>query len=332
MGFPRQLSLSLARYVAQHKLQRWERFPLVLMLEVTFRCNLACAGCGRIREAREASYRDLTVDECLAAAEEVGTPVVSVSGGEPLLHPRIEEIVDGLTARKRFVHLCTNGLNLAGALPRFQPSPYLGFVVHIDGLAGTHDRITGRDGVFETAIAALCSAREAGFRVHTNTTIYQGTQPEELDGLFALLSQLRVDSLMVTPAFSYESVDADIFLTRQEAAAIFQDLQARGGRYRYYNTSLYMDFLAGRRELTCQPWSTLTRNPKGWKQPCYLLTDGYCASYRELMERTPWERYGVGKDPRCTHCMMHSGFEAAAVAEATRSPAALWRLMRWNTS
>ncbi len=330
MGFPWQLSLSLAGYVAKHKLQGRERFPLVLMLETTFRCNLACAGCGRILEAQEASYRDLTVDECLAAADEAGTPVVSVSGGEPLLHPGIAEIVDGLTARKRFVHLCTNGLSLAAALHRFRPSPYLSFVVHLDGLAGTHDRITGREGTFATAVAALRTAKEAGFQVHTNTTIYRGTRPDELDELFTLLSQLGVDSLMVTPAFSYEGVNADIFLSRQEAAAIFRALQARGGRYRYYNTPLYLDFLAGRRELACQPWSTLTRNPKGWKQPCYLLTDGYCTSFRELLERTPWERYGVGQDPRCAHCMMHSGFEAAAVAAASRSPAALWRLMRWN--
>jgi hopanoid biosynthesis associated radical SAM protein HpnH len=332
MIFPWQLSLSLARHIASNRLRGRKRFPLVLMLEPTLRCNLSCAGCGRIREAKEVDHRDLTAQECLAAVDEAGAPVVSLTGGEPLLHPRIWEIVRGITARKRFVYLCSNGVRLEESLRHFEPDPYFSFVVHLDGLAATHDRITGRTGVFATAVAAIRAAREAGYQVRTNTTLYKGARGDELDSLFALLSDLGVDGMMVTPAFGYERVDADIFLSREESAATFRPLYERRSRFRLYNTPTYLEFLAGRRTLTCRPWSTPTRNPKGWKQPCYLITDGYCSSFQELMEATPWERYGVGNDPRCANCMVHCGFEASSIDEATKSPADLWRLARWSMS
>lgn len=330
MGFSRQLSLSLTKYIIKNKLQGRKRFPLVLMLEPTFRCNLACAGCGRIREYRDILDEMLSVGECLRAVEESGAPVVSLTGGEPLLHPEIGQMVDQIVARRRFVHLCTNGLLLERSLGKFRPGAYLSFVLHLDGLAGSHDRFAGRKGAFDTAITAMQAAKRAGFRVLVNTTIYRGTDMGEIEQLFALLSRIPVDGIMVAPAFGYEAVNGDVFLTRREAIYVFQPLYELRDRFRFYNTPLYLEFLAGKRELACVPWSTPTRNPKGWKRPCYLITDGHCSSFRELMEETPWEDYGVGNDPRCTNCMVHCGFEASAVAEALRSPSNLWRMLAWQ--
>jgi hopanoid biosynthesis associated radical SAM protein HpnH len=300
------------------------------MLEPTFRCNLACAGCGRIREYRDVLDQMLTADQCLAATEEAGAPVVSITGGEPLLHPEIERIVGGILERKRFVYLCTNGLLLESSLSKFEPNPYLSFVIHLDGLAPTHDHIAGRNGVFDTAIAGIRAAKGAGFQVRTNTTIYKGTNLEETKGLFASLSEAGVDGIMVSPAFSFEAVDNDVFLSRSEANNIFQSMHRLRKQFRFYNTPIYWDFLEGRRELSCIPWSNPTVNPKGWKSPCYLITDGHCQSFRELMDETPWERYGAGNDPRCANCMVHYGFEADAVKKVGRSLSGMWKTMRWN--
>lgn len=330
MIFPWQLSLSLGRHVAANRLRGRARFPLVLMLEPTLRCNLACAGCGRIREEQEVRGRSLTAAECLAAADEVGAPVVSVTGGEPLLHPEAREIVNGLVSRRRFVYLCTNGIRMEEALAAFRPSPYLSWVVHLDGLARTHDRMAGRPGLFDTCLRAIVAAKRAGFQVRTNTTIYKGVDAGELAELFALLMGLGVDGLMVAPAFSYERVDADVFLTREEAAEVFAPLYAARDAFRFCHSPAYLEFLAGRRPLACTPWSTPTLSVKGWRQPCYLIADRYCGSFSELMASTPWERYGVGNDPRCAHCMVHSGFEASALEAALRTPADAWRTMRWS--
>ncbi len=330
MGFSRQLSLSLARYLAANALRGKKRFPLVLMLEPTLRCNLACAGCGRIREYRDVLDRTLSAEECLGAVEEAGAPVVSITGGEPLLHPEIGEIVSRITAGKRFVHLCTNGLLLESSLGKFSPGPHISFVLHLDGLADSHDRAAGRKGVFDTALAAMKAASKAGFRVLVNTTIYKGTRLEEVEELFNVLAGVPVGGIMVAPAFSYQAVDGNVFLSREEAIAAFQPVYELRRRYRFYNTPAYLDFLAGKRHLTCVPWSTPTRNPKGWKRPCYLITDGHCGSFRELMEETPWEKYGPGNDPRCRNCMLHCGFEASAIAETVKSPSALWNTVKWS--
>lgn len=330
MVFPWQLSLRLTTYLFGNRLRRRKRFPLVLMLEPTFRCNLACAGCGRIREYGDILDQMLTADQCLAAVEEAGAPVVSITGGEPLLHPDIERIVGGILGRKRFIYLCTNGLLMEKSLSKFEPNPYLSFVLHLDGLARTHDQIAGRSGVFDTAIAGIGAAKKAGFQVRTNTTIYKGTDLKEIEELFALLSQVGVDGIMVSPAFSFEAVDNDVFLSRSEANGIFQSMHNLRKRFRFYNTPIYWEFLEGKRELKCIPWSNPTVNPKGWKRPCYLVTDGHCQSFRELMEETPWERYGVGNDPRCANCMVHYGFEADAVGQAGKSLSNLSKTMRWN--
>lgn len=332
MGFPYQLSLSLARYLIKNKLRGTRRFPLVLMLEPTFRCNLACAGCGRIREYHDIINQMLSAEECLAAVDESGAPVVSITGGEPLLHPDIGLIIEQAIARRRFVNLCTNGLLLESSLGKFKPSPYLSFVLHMDGLAGTHDQFAGRDGVFATAIAGIRAAKQAGFRVLINTTIYKRTNLHEIEQLFALLSRIPINGIMVSPAFSYEAVDGDFFLSRREAIATFRHIFSLGKGLPFYNTPIYLEFLAGKRQLECAPWSTPTRNPKGWKRPCYLITDGHCQSFRELMSTTPWEKYGPGRDSRCANCMVHCGFEGSAVGEIGRNPANLWRIIRWNFS
>lgn len=332
MGFSRQLSWSLTKYVVGNKLRRSHHFPLVLMLEPSFRCNLACAGCGRIREYKDILDVTMPAEECLASVDESGAPVICITGGEPLLHPDIDKIVEGIIARKRFVYLSTNGLLLEASLGKFKPGPYMGFVLHLDGLASTHDGFAGRKGVFDTAIKAMRAAKAEGFQVRVNTTIYKGTDLDETFRLFELLSQIPVDGIMTAPGFSYEAVNSDVFLSRDEIYKVFRRIYERRRSIPFYNTPIFLEFLAGKRELTCMPWSNPTRNPKGWKKPCYLITDGHCRSFKELLEETSWEKYGVGNDPRCRNCMMHCGFEASAIDEIARSPATLWKTISWSLS
>ena len=315
MGFPLEMVLHLGRYLALKKFRRDRRFPLVVMLEPTHRCNLSCVGCGRIREYRDTMDQVLTVDECLASTEEAGAPVVAVSGGEPLLHPQIEEIVAGIISQRRFVTLCTNGLLLEESLGKFNPGPWLSFSVHVDGLAETHDRLAGRRGTFTRAIRAIGAAKKRGFRVLTNTTVYNDSDPAEIAQLLALLMECGVDGVLLSPAFGYAAVEDEIFLGGDQISDRFRQILSASSNVRFSNTSLYLDFLRGERDLPCAPWGNPTRTPQGWKRPCYLLTDGYCNSHGELMEETDWERYGPGRDPRCANCRVHSGFETAAVME-----------------
>lgn len=322
----------MARYTIGNKIRGRARFPLVLMLEPTLRCNLACAGCGRIRELRDGPNHSLSAAECLSAVDEAGAPMVSIAGGEPLLHPDIVPIVDQILAGGRGVTLCTNGLLLEDSLDGFRPSPYLSFVIHLDGLARTHDGYAGREGVFATAMDAISAAKRRGFRVMVNTTLYKGTDVAETVQLLELLAQIPINGIIVAPAFGFEEVDEDLFLTRSEAIARFGPIYDLRHSVPFYNTPLYLEFLAGKRELACVPWSTPTRNPRGWRQPCYLLGDDYCPSFQALMEETNWEAYGVGKDPRCAHCMVHSGYDAAAMGEALSSLPTLWRVLKWALS
>ncbi len=328
MGFSFQLSASLTEYLIKKKIQGRKRYPLVLMLEPSFRCNLKCAGCGRIREYKDILDQSLTLEECLESAREAGAPVVSITGGEPLLHPDIDHIVQGIIEQKRFVNLCTNGILLEQSLNKFKPGPRLSFVVHLDGLAKTHDRFACREGVFETAVAAIKAAKESGFQVLINSTIYKQTDIKETEQLFTMLAGIPVDGIMVAPAFSYEAVSNDVFLSRKEMNRAFEPVYALRKKIPFYNTPLYLDFLAGKINLKCTPWSTPTRNPRGWKMPCYLLTDGHCRSFKELLETTPWEKYGTGNNPRCANCMVHCGFEASALGEVKRSLPNLWKTVR----
>ena len=330
MVFSRQLSQSLVRYLIGKKLQNKKRFPLVLMLEPTFRCNLSCAGCGRIREYHDIVDRMLSAEECLTAVREANAPVISITGGEPLLHPEIGYMVERIASDKRFIYLCTNGLLLEASLDKFKPSPYFNFVLHLDGLAESHDSFAGREGVFETAIRSMKAAKRAGFNVRVNTTIYKNTDLKETEQLFVLLSQIPVDGILLGPAFGYEAVNSDVFLPRYEIHQVFEKIYKMRKRFRFYNTPVYLEFLAGKRELKCMPWSNPTRNPRGWKAPCYLITDGHYQSFQELMDETPWENYGVGNDERCANCMLHYGFEADAVSSAGKSVTDFCRMIRWN--
>ncbi len=330
MGFSRELTFSLSRYIIGNKLRRNKHFPLVLMLEPSFRCNLTCAGCGRIREYHDITDKMLSTRECLEAVEEANAPVICVTGGEPLLHPEIDKIIAGIVQQKRFAYLSTNGLLLEQSLDKFTPGPYFSFVLHVDSLAEMHDRFAGRKGVFDTAISAMKAAHRKGFRIRVNTTIYRTTDLSEIHQLFLLLKGIPVDGLMVAPAFGYQGVDSEVILSRSETVAVFKQLYEMRREFPFYNTATYWDFLAGKRKLTCTPWGAPTRNPKGWKRPCYLITDGHCQSFRELMQDTNWESYGVGHDPRCANCMMHCGFEASSVDAVFHSLPALWQTLRWN--
>ncbi|MDA8164058.1 MAG: adenosyl-hopene transferase HpnH [Desulfobacteraceae bacterium] len=331
MSIPAIQKAVIGAYIAK-KLSRGERFPLVLMLEPLFRCNLRCTGCGKTAHPREVLQQQLGVAECVEAAEECGAPVVSIPGGEPLLHPDIHEIARELIARKKFVYLCTNGLLVDQRLDDFTPSPYLTFNIHIDGLAEKHDRLVSRPGTFAQAVAAVEKLLARGFRVTTNTTIFQGETPENAARLFDTLTGLGVEGMTVSPGFSYEkAAGQDQFLGRQTTQRLFREILALGKNrpWRFNHSGLYLSFLAGEQDYACTPWGNPTRNIFGWQKPCYLLDDGYAGSFEALMATTDWDRYGRGRDPRCADCMVHCGFEPTAVIETVKHPlrsmAAMWR-------
>jgi len=328
--FPLSLTVDLARYLMKQRLQGVEKFPLVLMLEPTHQCNLACVGCGRIQEYRDTLGKSLTLDECLAAVEECGAPVVTVTGGEPLLYPPVYELVEELVHRNKHIHLCTNAILLEKALPRLPRSPRLALSIHLDGLAETHDRLLGRPGLFSLVIQAIKAAKEQGFRVCTNTTIYKDSDIQEIEILFAYLTQLGVDGILVSPAYSFEGVATELFLSREEIQQKFRLLTQNHLNFRYFSTPLYLSFLRGERHYDCTPWANPTRTPLGWRAPCYQILDGHYDTFAELMERTAWEHYGPGRDPRCAQCMMHSGFEPSVVRHLGGRLGDLWTMLRWN--
>jgi hopanoid biosynthesis associated radical SAM protein HpnH len=317
MGVPISQMWTVATYVLRKKLTGQKRYPLVLMLEPLFRCNLACAGCGKIQHPAQILRRHLTVEQCLAAADECGAPIVSIPGGEPLLHPHIEEIVAGLVARKRYIYLCTNALKLEEALPRFTPSKYLSFSVHIDGLREEHDRAVCREGVYDIAVRAIQGAVRAGFRVTTNTTLFDDADPARVRRLFDTLVDLGVEGMMISPGYSYtKAPDQNHFLKRELTVRLFRQVFARSPRrWRFNQSPLFLEFLQGNWQLECTPWGNPTYNLFGWQRPCYLLDDGYAATYQELLETTDWSRYGHSSgNPRCQDCMVHCGYETSAVS------------------
>jgi hopanoid biosynthesis associated radical SAM protein HpnH len=332
MGQPLSVTLDMARYVLSQRLRGMKRFPMVLMLEPTELCNLHCTGCGKIRQD-EAVLRHpwLTPEECFAAVEECGAPAVSIAGGEPLVHPQIVDIVEGMLKRRKLTLLCTNGILLKRVLPKLRPDPRFSFVFHLDGPREHHDRMVERRGVFDTVMEGIREAKKRGFRVATNTTLYKGADPKATGQLLRELMDMGVDSCIVSPAFTYEEVDpaqSHIFLRRREAQEMMEKvLEAAGPKVRFYDTPMFLDFLRGRRSMRCTPWGNPTRDPVGWKGPCYLLTDAHYDSFQELMERTRWEEFGYGENPRCASCMMHSGYEASGVA--SMSPVDVVRVLRW---
>ncbi len=323
MGVPLIQQVRIGAYIMAKSITRTPRFPLVLMLEPLFQCNLACVGCGKIDYPPEILKKRLSVDECVGAAMECGAPVVSIPGGEPLIHPEIGEIVRGLTALKKFVYLCTNALLLRRKMDLFEPSPYLTFSIHLDGLRERHDSLVSCDGVFDSAVEAIRLAKKRGFRVTTNTTIYGNESPEEAVRLFEFISSLGVEGMTLSPAFHYGNArEKKDFLRREDAVLIMRRLIREGAvrGWKFNHSSLFLDFLAGNQEYRCSPWGNPTRNIFGWQMPCYLINEGYADSYRELMEKTDWDSYGYDRNAKCADCMVHCGYEPTAVMDTVRHP------------
>lgn len=316
MSVPLSQMWAVTKYVAMQKLRRVERYPLVLMLEPLLRCNLACGGCGKIQHPAEVLRRQLSPAECFRAAEECPTPIVSIPGGEPLLHPQIDEIVAGLVARRRFVYLCTNALLLEEALPRFTPSRYLAFSVHLDGPRTLHDQAVCREGVYDAAIQAVKAATAQGFRVTSNTTLFRGADPAQIRDFFDSLMELGVEGMTISPGYSYaKAPDQEHFLPRSETLELFRSiLHPLKKQWRFNQTPLFLEFLQGRWDLDCTPWGNPTFNVFGWQKPCYLVDEGHCETFAELMETTDWSQYGHrSQNPKCQDCLVHCGFEASAV-------------------
>jgi hopanoid biosynthesis associated radical SAM protein HpnH len=316
-------SLTVAAYLAQQKIKRIEKFPLIMELEPLFQCNLACEGCGKIQHPEPVLARRMTVEQAVGAVEECGAPMVSIAGGEPLIHKEIDEIVRQLVAKRKFVYLCTNALLLEKNLHKFTPSPYFSWAVHIDGLQERHDESVSREGVFVKAVAAIKAAKAAGFRVTTNTTFFTQDSPETVRSVLDFLNdELEVDQMMISPAYAYEKApDQDHFLGVTQTRELFKAAFADGRRkkWRLNHSPLFLDFLEGKIDFECTPWGIPSYSLLGWQKPCYLMADGYTSTYRELIETTDWDAYGRGKDPRCDNCMAHCGFEPTSVLATTKS-------------
>jgi hopanoid biosynthesis associated radical SAM protein HpnH len=337
MRFPFSLTRSLTSYLVRKKLAGEKRFPLVLMLEPLHACNLTCTGCGRIREYASTMKEHLSVEDCLSAVDQCGAPVVSICGGEPLIYPGVGELVEKTLARGKHIYLCTNGVFLEKKLPLFRPTTQLFLNVHLDGMEETHDRLVERPGVFAKAIEGIQAAKRAGFQVCSNTTIYKETDMNEIAVLFGYLTELGVDGMMVSPAYGYEAVynqsgdtGEKLFMTRPEIHAKFRQAQQLLGRYRLTATPIYQEFLRGERELPCCAWANPTRNVRGWKGPCYLITDAHYNSYQELVNQTDWQQYGPGNDPRCEHCLVHCGFEPSAVMAGNQGLRDMLKMAVWQ--
>ncbi len=324
MAIPLIQQIRVGAYVLKNKLKGLERYPLVLMLEPLFRCNLACPGCGKIDYEDEILNKRLTVKECLNAVDECGAPVVSIPGGEPLLHREIGEIVKGIIDRKKFVYLCTNALMLEKRLHLFKPTPYLTFSVHLDGLEDEHDKAVAQDGVFKKAVSAIRKAKALGFRVNLNCTLFDQTPASEIARFFDFASQnLEVEGITVSPGYAYERApDQEHFLNREKTKNLFRDVFrfGKGRKWRFSQSSLFLDFLAGNQSYKCTPWGNPTRNVFGWQKPCYLLAEGYASSFQSLMEETDWNSYGTGNYEKCADCMVHCGYEPTAVLDTLNHP------------
>ena len=322
MAVPLRQAIRVGAYVVGRHLKGVRRYPLVLMLEPLFRCNLACAGCGKIDYPDAILNQRLSVDECLDAVDECGAPVVVLAGGEPLLHREIDKIAGGLIARKKFVYLCTNALLLEKKIELFSPSAYFAWTVHLDGDRDDHDRTVCQEGVYERAVDAIKLAKARGFRVNINATLFDTAEPNRVAQFFDAITQIGIDGITVSPGYAYERApDQEHFLNRRRTKELFRGILERGRRRWSFNQSiLFLDFLAGNQSYYCTPWGNPTRNYFGWQRPCYLLGEGYAKTFRELMEETDWDAYGTGNYEKCANCMVHSGYEATAVMDSVRNP------------
>jgi hopanoid biosynthesis associated radical SAM protein HpnH len=324
LGIPVLQTIAVGAYVLRQHLAGRKRYPLVLMLEPLFRCNLACAGCGKIDYPDEILNQRLSVAESLEAVDECGAPVVSIAGGEPLLHRELPEIVKGILERRKFVYLCTNALLMEKKLGQYQPSPYFVWSVHLDGDKEMHDHSVCQRGVYDRAVAAIRAAKQRGFRVNINCTLFNNANPEQVASFFDRARGLGVDAITVSPGYAYERApDQEHFLHRSKTKQLFRDIlsRGRGGRnWSFSQSGLFLDFLAGNQEYRCTPWGNPTRTVFGWQRPCYLVGEGYAKTFRELMEDTDWDSYGTGNYEKCANCMVHSGYEATAVKDSIAHP------------
>ena len=316
MPVPVSQAWTVASYVLKQKLNGQKQYPLVLMLEPLYRCNLACAGCGKIQYPAHVLKRELSPEECFKAVDECGAPMVSIPGGEPLMHSQIEKIVDGLVARRKYIYLCTNALLLKEKLHLFKPSKYLTFSVHLDGQKEHHDFSVCREGGYELAVEGIREALKRGFRVTTNTTLFDGADPNSVRAFFDEMMELGVEGMMLSPGYSYDKApDQKHFLGRARTRRLFRAILANRKKSWQFNQSpLFLEFLMGRRDFKCTPWGMPTYSIFGWQKPCYLLQDGYAETFNELMETTDWGNYGTESgNSKCANCMVHSGYEASAV-------------------
>jgi hopanoid biosynthesis associated radical SAM protein HpnH len=323
LAIPLHQTLRVGAYVVKQRLRRVERYPLVLMLEPLFRCNLACAGCGKIDYPDAILNQRLSVAECLQAVDECGAPVVSIAGGEPLLHREIDQIVQGIIARKKFVYLCTNALLMEKKLDFFKPDPFFVWSVHLDGDRTMHDHSVCEGGVYDRAVAAIETAKAKGFRVNINCTLFDGAEPERVAKFFDDVMAIGVDGMTVSPGYAYERApDQAHFLNRRKTKELFRDIfrRGRGRKWAFSQSTLFLDFLAGNQSYRCTPWGNPTRNYFGWQRPCYLLGEGYAKTFDELMTETDWDAYGTGNYEKCADCMVHSGYEATAAMDAVKHP------------
>ncbi len=324
MAVPLRQALKVGAYVVKQHLARRKRYPLVLMLEPLFRCNLACAGCGKIDYPDEILDKRLSFEDCMRAVDECGAPVVSIAGGEPLIHKDIVRIAEGYVARKKFVYLCTNALLLERKMDEFTPSPYLTFSIHLDGNRERHDASVCREGVYDKCIEVIRKALARGFRVTANCTLFQGETADEVAHFMDEMMALGLEAVTISPGYNYERAPRqDVFLGRQRSKQLFRDIfrLGKGRKWRFNQSSMYLDFLAGNQTYECTPWGAVTRNVFGWQKPCYLLVgEGYAPTFRALMDETEWERYGTGRNPKCANCMMHCGYEMTAVDDTFARP------------
>ena len=324
MGIPLLQKLHVGSYLIRQNLSGRKRYPLVLMLEPLFRCNLACAGCGKIDYPDEILNQRISVEDALQAVDECGAPVVSIAGGEPLLHKELPTIVKGIIARKKFVYLCTNALLMEKRMKDYEPSPYFVWSVHLDGDKEDHDKSVCQAGTYDRAVSAIKAAKARGFRCNINCTLFNNADPERMAKFFDEVMAMGVDGITVSPGYAYERApDQQHFLNRQTTKQLFRDIFKRGNggkKWSFSQSGLFLDFLAGNQTYHCTPWGNPTRTVFGWQKPCYLVGEGYAKTFKELMETTDWDSYGVGNYEKCADCMVHSGFEATAVQDTFKHP------------
>ena len=327
-----KLMTDLARYMTRQKRAGNTYFPIVLMLEPLHACNLACVGCGRIVEYKDTIRDQMPLEEALGAAEEAGAPIVSICGGEPLIYKHIVPLTKGLIERRRHTMICTNALLLERFVKQVPPSPYLSFNVHIDGMRETHDRVVDRDGVFDTCVRMIKMLKEKGYWVQTNTTVFRETSAEEIEELVELLTSLGVDGMLVSPGYHYQVLTNDIYLKSDETPEKFKRVKRLAADHKIINTPIYLEYLTGERDLQCSPWTTVTRNPQGWKGPCYLITNGHYRTFDELHQAIDWEFYRTKQDIRCRDCKMHSGFEGTVALDFGKNLKDSWKMVRYYVS